>query len=94
VFPRVSSTSRRSSKGELEGLLPPTEGIEVDYMLMPAKELLVDGLPIVKPPSGQITAIDLNRGEILWQIANADTPEEIATGRPARARKASTASPD
>ena len=80
----------------VEGLLPPTEGLTVDYMLMPAETLSVDGLPAVKPPYGQITAIDLNRGEILWQIANADTPEEIAnhpdlagielgrTGRPNR----------
>ena len=62
----------------VEGLLPPTEGVTVDYMLMPAETLSVDGLPAVKPPYGQITAIDLNRGEILWQSANADTPEEIA----------------
>jgi quinoprotein glucose dehydrogenase len=58
--------------------LAPTEGITVDYMLMPQETLTVDGLPAIKPPYGQINAIDLNRGEMLWQIANADTPEEIA----------------
>ena len=80
----------------LEGLLPPIEGVTVDYMLMPAETLSVDGLPAVKPPYGQISAIDLNRGDMLWQIANADTPEEIKnhtalagvaigrTGRPTR----------
>jgi len=80
----------------VEGLLPPIEGVTVDYMLMPAETLLVDGLPAVKPPYGQISAIDLNRGEMLWQIANADTPDEILnhpalagvelgrTGRPTR----------
>lgn len=36
-----------------------------------------DGLPLIKPPYGRITAIDMNRGEHLWMIANADTPEEI-----------------
>jgi quinoprotein glucose dehydrogenase len=35
------------------------------------------GLPLVKPPYGRITAIDLNTGEHLWMIANADTPDWI-----------------
>src|ERR1700734_2398739 len=39
--------------------------------------LTVEGLPLVKPPYGSITAIDLNKGEILWQIANGDTPDAI-----------------
>lgn len=38
----------------------------------------VRGLPIVQPPYGRITALDMNSGEMLWQIANADTPERIA----------------
>ena len=37
----------------------------------------VRGLPLVKPPYGQISAIDLKTGAILWQIANGDTPDEI-----------------
>ena len=69
-------TSQNSAA--VEGLLPPAEGITVDYMLMSRETLTVDGLPAIKPPYGQISAIDLNRGEMLWQIANADTPEEIA----------------
>ena len=39
--------------------------------------LTVQGLPLVKPPYGSISAIDLNKGEILWQIANGDTPDNI-----------------
>ncbi len=35
------------------------------------------GLPIIKPPYGRITAIDMNSGEHKWMMANADTPEEI-----------------
>ena len=31
----------------------------------------------MKPPYGSISAIDLNKGEILWQIANGDTPDNI-----------------
>lgn len=32
------------------------------------------GVPIHKPPYGTITAIDLNKGEQLWQITAGDTP--------------------
>ena len=37
----------------------------------------VQGLPLVKPPYGRITAIDLNKGEIAWQIAHGETPDNI-----------------
>ncbi len=36
------------------------------------------GLPLVKPPYGRITAIDMNKGEFLWQVPNGPTPKEIA----------------
>ena len=39
--------------------------------------LNVDGIPLVKPPWGRITAIDLKRGEILWQIAHGATADNI-----------------
>ena len=32
------------------------------------------GLPLFKPPYGRITAIDMNRGEILWQVPNGQGP--------------------
>lgn len=35
------------------------------------------GLPLVKPPWGRITAIDLNSGDDVWQIANGDAPEAV-----------------
>jgi len=39
--------------------------------------LTVQGLPLTKPPYGRITAIDLNKGEIVWQIAHGETPDAI-----------------
>jgi len=39
--------------------------------------LSVDGLPLMKPPYGTITAINLDQGEIVWQIAHGDTPDLI-----------------
>ena len=35
------------------------------------------GLPLVRPPWGRITAIDMNTGEHVWMVANADTPAEV-----------------
>jgi quinoprotein glucose dehydrogenase len=55
------------------------------------------GLPLVKPPWGRITAIDLNAGDILWTIANGSAPDYVKnhpamkgidlsnTGKPSRA---------
>ena len=37
----------------------------------------IDGLPLMKPPYGRITATDLTRGEIAWQVAHGDTPDAI-----------------
>jgi quinoprotein glucose dehydrogenase len=34
-------------------------------------------LPLVKPPWGRITAIDLDTGEHLWMVANGDTPPSV-----------------
>ena len=39
--------------------------------------LTVQGLPLIKPPYARITAIDLNKGEIVWQIAHGETPDNI-----------------
>ncbi len=34
-----------------------------------------DGLPLIKPPWGRITAINLNTGAHVWMIPNTDTPD-------------------
>src|ERR1051326_4755347 len=39
--------------------------------------LNVQGLPLLKPPYGSIVAIDMNRGEILWRVANAETTDNV-----------------
>jgi quinoprotein glucose dehydrogenase len=49
----------------------------VNPALEGGRGLSVQGLPIVKPPYGRITAIDLNQGEIVWQIAHGETPDSI-----------------
>jgi quinoprotein glucose dehydrogenase len=39
--------------------------------------LLVEGLPLVKPPYGLLTAINLDQGDIAWQVAHGETPDNI-----------------
>jgi quinoprotein glucose dehydrogenase len=36
-----------------------------------------DELPLVKPPYGTITAINLDKGEFVWQIAHGETPDVV-----------------
>jgi len=35
------------------------------------------GLPLFKPPYGRITALDMNKGTLAWQIAHGETPDNI-----------------
>ena len=34
-------------------------------------------LPLLKPPYGRIVAFDLNKGDLMWNIPNGETPERI-----------------
>jgi quinoprotein glucose dehydrogenase len=58
--------------------------------------LTIQGLPLARPPWGRITAINMDKGEIAWQIAHGETPDNVRnhaalkgltiprTGRPGR----------
>ena len=37
----------------------------------------MQGLPIVKPPYGVLSAINLDRGELIWQVPHGDTPDNV-----------------
>ena len=37
----------------------------------------VEGLTLVKPPYGVLSAINLDRGELLWQVPHGDTPDVV-----------------
>ena len=39
--------------------------------------LTVQGLPLFKPPYGEITAINLDKGEIVWQVPHGETPDNV-----------------
>jgi quinoprotein glucose dehydrogenase len=69
------------------GLVPGGERSDMAYILGQAPNpenpkanpvpTTVQGLPLIKPPYGRITAIDLSKGELLWQIAHGETPDNI-----------------
>ena len=46
---------------------------EMDYWSPNREAPYIDGIPLTKPPWGRITAIDMNRGEHIWQVANGDS---------------------
>ncbi len=37
----------------------------------------VQGLPLLKPPYGHISAINMDKGEIVWQVPNGETPDFV-----------------
>jgi quinoprotein glucose dehydrogenase len=39
--------------------------------------MTVQGLPLIKPPYATISAINLDRGDIVWQTAHGETPDQI-----------------
>ena len=39
--------------------------------------LTIQGLPLIKPPYGQMNAINLDTGDILWQVPHGETPDPI-----------------
>ena len=69
------------------GLIPGGERSDMRYVRgqasnpqnakAPPVTLTVQGLPLVKPPYGRITAIDLKTGTMAWQIAHGETPDNI-----------------
>jgi quinoprotein glucose dehydrogenase len=54
----------------------PNRTVDADYTLSGGLPT-VQGLRLLKPPYGRITAYNMNRGEITWQIPNGDTPDNV-----------------
>ncbi len=58
-------------------LAPSPAGSDIRYSFGGGRVPAVQGLPLVKPPYGRITAIDMKTGQHAWMMANADTPANI-----------------
>jgi quinoprotein glucose dehydrogenase len=65
--PRPPAPSARPQRELLPGEVPEGE-------VPPPDPLQIDGLPLMKPPYGRITAINMNTGEKLWMVPNGDGP--------------------
>ena len=83
----VAADPKRSDMGYVASMGPRPAGRPIDFQGgMPRftggegstrPNIGPQGLPLVKPPWGRITAIDLNSGEHVWMIANGDAPESV-----------------
>jgi mono/diheme cytochrome c family protein len=40
--------------------------------------MTIDGLPLLKPPYGTISAVSMDTGKVLWTVANGETPESVS----------------
>jgi glucose dehydrogenase len=82
---------------EVMSLVHEPESSDIRFISGRLRPPKVFDLPLVKPPWGRITAIDLNSGELRWMMANGETPSEVRnnpalqgvhlprTGKPTRA---------
>lgn len=68
------------SRTQLQSLsLAKNPASDIDYSQSTGVRIpRIEGLEVVKPPYGRVTAIDMTSGDHLWWVANADTPERIA----------------
>jgi quinoprotein glucose dehydrogenase len=62
-------SKERSDMDWVLGIAPQPNGARVG--------LSVQGLPLFKPPYGTMTAINLDRGEIAWQVPHGETPDVV-----------------
>ena len=53
----------------------------------------IDGLPIMKPPYGVLAAINLDRGDLVWQVPHGETPDAVRN-HPALQRARTFRKPD
>jgi quinoprotein glucose dehydrogenase len=52
----------------------PSDEIDADYVTAASNVQFHDGLPLLKPPYGHLSAVDLNTGEIAWREVFGDMP--------------------
>jgi len=69
-FPQQPSRRRAAPEGPPPGAsAPPAAGAQGSTS--------VQGLSILKPPYGLLSAINLDKGEITWQVPHGDTPDVV-----------------
>src|SRR6185436_11053026 len=56
---------------------PPPAAAAAAQAEAPAVRTAVQGLPLVKPPYGVLSAINLDKGTLAWQVPHGDTPDAV-----------------
>jgi quinoprotein glucose dehydrogenase len=71
-------TAERAREARAATAAPPAEPVSSSQaQIAAAGGLNVQGLPMIKPPYGLLAAINLDRGEVMWQTPHGDTPDNI-----------------
>ena len=71
--PRQRETAARAAATPATSTPPTTPGAPGGF----GGRASVEGLPVLKPPYGVLAAINLDRGELLWQVPHGDTPDNV-----------------
>ncbi|HEV3214642.1 MAG TPA: PQQ-binding-like beta-propeller repeat protein [Vicinamibacterales bacterium] len=71
--------ARGTGRGTGRGAPPSAAGAPAGGAAPPvnAGGLTVQGLPIIKPPYGVLSAINVDKGELMWMVPHGDTPDGI-----------------
>jgi quinoprotein glucose dehydrogenase len=75
-FVYVGSSTSPGLFAMVKNTNPEQTRVDADYTLGQGLPT-VQGLRLLKPPYGRITAYNMNKGEIAWQIPNGDTPDNV-----------------
>ncbi len=76
--PRTSGGAGSSAGGGRSDFSPAQRQRPQSSRGTPPIGIRVQGLPLLKPPYGTISAIDLTEGTIVWQIPHGQTPDRVA----------------
>lgn len=72
AFANRAADPNVTDQAMMMGMVPPPG----DAARVPTR-LTIQGLPLLKPPYGRITALDLNSGDMVWQVPHGETPDEV-----------------
>jgi quinoprotein glucose dehydrogenase len=70
----AADSPRTAERARTAAAPPPPTGTQES---LPAGGPNVQGLPIVKPPYGVLSAIDLDKGALKWSVPHGDTPDAV-----------------
>ena len=68
--------SQRVAEQRLNAILAKQGATDAGSAAAPIRTI-VDGLPIVKPPYGVLSAINLDKGDLMWSVPHGDTPDAV-----------------